>query len=100
MHERHYSPATPLYLLRQGESAPPGNGVWLRLGIEMPDDPRAYAAVLYDTLHRLDARHRDWIAVEGPPDTPEWAGVLDRLRRAATRQHFRDSAEGHNPELR
>ena len=32
----------------------------------------------------LDTEGFDWIAVEPPPDTPEWAGVLDRLRRAAT----------------
>jgi hypothetical protein len=38
---------------------------------------------LYETLHRLDAQHLTGIAVERPPDTPEWAGVLDRLRRAA-----------------
>ena len=49
----------------------------------MPADPREYAAALYETLHRLDERKPDWIAVERPPDTPEWAGVLDRLRRAA-----------------
>jgi L-threonylcarbamoyladenylate synthase len=49
----------------------------------MPADPQAYAAVLYETLHRLDAEGFEWIAVERPPDTPEWAGVLDRLRRAA-----------------
>ena len=49
----------------------------------MPADPREYAAVLYETLHRLDAQRLDWIAVERPPETPEWAGVLDRLRRAA-----------------
>jgi len=49
----------------------------------MPSDPLAYAAALYDTLHRLDQEHLDWIAVEKPPETPEWAGVLDRLRRAA-----------------
>ena len=36
-----------------------------------------------ETLHRLDGEGLDWIAVERPPDTPEWAGVLDRLRRAA-----------------
>jgi L-threonylcarbamoyladenylate synthase len=48
----------------------------------MPSDPLGYAATLYETLHRLDARHLDWIAVEQPPDRPEWAGVLDRLRRA------------------
>jgi L-threonylcarbamoyladenylate synthase len=85
MHARHYSPRTPLYLLRNGERAPEGNGAWLRVGIEMPSDPRVYAAVLYETLHRLDTQHRDWIAVELPPDTPEWAGVRDRLRRAQTR---------------
>ena len=49
----------------------------------MPADPLDYAAVLYETLHRLDAQHLDWIAVERPPETPEWAGVVDRLRRAS-----------------
>ena len=66
------------------ESRPPeGRGAWLRIGREMPADPRAYAAALYETLHRLDGQGLDWIAVERPPDDPEWAGVLDRLRRAA-----------------
>ncbi len=84
MHPRHYCPATPLLLLAPGDPPPAGRGEWLRMGREMPADPRAYAAALYDTLHRLDGRHLDWIAVEAPPDAPEWAGVLDRLRRAAT----------------
>ncbi len=88
MHKRHYQPATPLYL-----GAPPstGRGFWLWLtpgregaGMRMPADPRGYAAVLYATLHSLDRQRFDWIAVEPPPDSPEWAGVLDRLRRAAT----------------
>ena len=88
MHKRHYQPATPLYL-----GAPPvtGRGFWLRLtpggpgaGMRMPADPRGYAALLYATLHSLDRQGFDWIAVEPPPDAPEWAGVLDRLRRAAT----------------
>ncbi len=83
MHPRHYRPSTPLYLLAPGETPPDGRGAWLRIGKEMPADPREYAAVLYDTLHRLDTQHVDWIAVEAPPDTPEWAGVLDRLHRAA-----------------
>jgi L-threonylcarbamoyladenylate synthase len=83
MHPRHYRPATPLYLLGPGEAPPAGKGAWLRIGREMPADPREYAAALYETLHRLDERRPDWIAVERPPDTPEWAGVLDRLRRAA-----------------
>ena len=83
MHARHYRPATPLYLLGPGEEPPVGNGAWLRIGREMPGDPRAYAATLYERLHALDGRGLDWIAVERPPETAEWAGVLDRLRRAA-----------------
>jgi L-threonylcarbamoyladenylate synthase len=83
MHPRHYCPATPLYLIDAGEEPPKGHGVWLRIGQEMPAGAAEYAAVLYGTLHRLDAQRLDWIAVERPPETPEWAGVADRLRRAA-----------------
>jgi L-threonylcarbamoyladenylate synthase len=83
MHRRHYRPATPLYLLAPGEPPPADCGAWLRIGHEMPAGPVEYAAALYDTLHRLDAQNVGGIAVERPPDTPEWAGVLDRLRRAA-----------------
>ena len=74
MHRRHYRPATPLYLLGAGDRPPAGRGAWLRIGHEMPADPREYAAALYETLHRLDAQGLAWIAVERPPDTPEWAG--------------------------
>jgi L-threonylcarbamoyladenylate synthase len=83
MHPRHYRPRTPLVLLAAGDPAPTGRGKWLRLGREMPAEPAAYAATLYAALHRLDAQGLDWIAVERPPDTPEWAGVLDRLTRAS-----------------
>ena len=84
-HPRHYRPATPLLLLPPGQPTPPGRGVRLRIGHEMPADPLAYAAVLYETLHRLDQQNLDWIALEPPPDTPDWAGVLDRLKHAAAR---------------
>ena len=83
MHARHYRPRTPLLLLAADDAPPPGRGAWLRLGREMPADPAAYAAELYAALHRLDEQDLDWIAVERPPDTPEWAGVRDRLTRAA-----------------
>ena len=85
MHPRHYRPRTPLVLLAGGDAPPPGKGGWLRLGREMPAEPAAYAAALYAALHRLDEQGLDWIAVERPPDTPEWAGVMDRLSRAAQR---------------
>jgi L-threonylcarbamoyladenylate synthase len=80
LHVRHYRPATPLYL---DTAVREGKGIILRLGREMPADPQSYAATLYETLHRLDTGSLDWIAIEPPPDTPEWAGILDRLRRAA-----------------
>jgi len=83
MRLRHYRPRTPLLLMAVSDQPPPGRGAWLRMGREMPADPREYASALYAILHRLDAEGWDWIAVERPPDTPEWAGVLDRLRRAA-----------------
>jgi L-threonylcarbamoyladenylate synthase len=56
----------------------------LRPGHELPADPRTYAALLYGMLHQLDGLGLDWMAVEMPPDTPEWAGVRDRLKRAAS----------------
>lgn len=84
MHRRHYRPATPLYLVAPGENPPAQCGAFLRIGHEMPADPAAYAAALYETLHRIDASHLAAIAVELPPATPEWAGVRDRLLRAAT----------------
>jgi L-threonylcarbamoyladenylate synthase len=83
MHPRHYRPATPLYLLGPGEAPPAGSGAWLRIGREMP---RSRANTPRRCMKRCTAWTRwrpDWIAVERPPDTPEWAGVLDRLRRAA-----------------
>ena len=83
MHSRHYRPRTPIYLLQPGAPTPHGRGAWLRIGREMPRDPREYAAALYSALHQLDEQGLNWIAVERPPAAPEWAGVLDRLRRAA-----------------
>ena len=79
MHPRHYSPHTPLYVLEPGAEKPPGRGKV----IEMPADPQAFAARLYSELHLADQQGWDWIAVTKPPDTPEWAGIQDRLQRAS-----------------
>jgi L-threonylcarbamoyladenylate synthase len=35
-------------------------------------------------LRELDGARCDAILIESPPDAPEWAAVLDRLRRAAS----------------
>jgi len=93
MHERHYSPRTPLVLVEGGRLPSSGRGayLWIReqadagCVIHMPADPRAYAAQLYEKLHEADTEGWDWIAVERPPRDPEWAAIDDRLERAAAR---------------
>ena len=52
--------------------------------VEMPADAKGYAARLYSALHELDAAGCEVVWIEQVPDTPEWAGVRDRLKRAAT----------------
>jgi L-threonylcarbamoyladenylate synthase len=79
MHMRHYAPRTPFYVLEPGAAKPMGRG---RM-IQMPSDPNTFAARLYAELHRADQEGWEWIAVVKPPETPEWAGILDRLRRAS-----------------
>ena len=75
-HAKHYSPRTRVVI---GEGPAFGRGV----RVAMPSIPAVAAEVLYRNLHELDEQGYDWIAVELPPDTPEWAGVRDRIIRAA-----------------
>ncbi len=58
----------------------PSAGVWCR---RMPDDAEATAQQLFAVLREFDARGVRLIWIETPPDTPEWAGVRDRLQRAS-----------------
>jgi L-threonylcarbamoyladenylate synthase len=82
MHLRHYSPKTPLHLIEAGQyPSMPGRGICL----QMPANPRDYAAVLYERLHEADAQGWDWIAIEQPPAGDEWSAIRDRLERAASR---------------
>jgi L-threonylcarbamoyladenylate synthase len=78
-HPKHYSPRTRVVI---GESPPEGRGVRLD-SANMPEGTGAYAERLYGMLHELDGQGYDWIAIELPPDRPEWAGVRDRIIRAA-----------------
>jgi len=90
-HKKHYSPRTRVLLVTHGRLPPSGRGAYLWLAhraesaraLRMPDQPQAYAAQLYRRLHDFDREGFDWIAVEFPPDTPEWAAIRDRLTRAA-----------------
>jgi L-threonylcarbamoyladenylate synthase len=81
MHRRHYSPKTPLILVKPGQPSSGGHGVRL----QMPTDPSQYAAVLYERLHEADSENWDWIEIELPPGDPAWAAIRDRLERAAAR---------------
>ena len=103
MLDRHYAPAAEVRLFSsESRDAAFAKAVWAAsddravgviafapvsaTGAEvvvMPDDPREYAARLYAALHALDAAGCEMIWIEDVPGTPEWAGIRDRLRRAA-----------------
>jgi L-threonylcarbamoyladenylate synthase len=95
LHPRHYSPHTRLYLIENGIAPAEGRGAYLQLFhppsasiiqvVSMPTDPAGYANRMYGALHMLDAKGLDWIAVDTPPDLPEWEAILDRLKRAVYR---------------
>jgi L-threonylcarbamoyladenylate synthase len=94
MHPRHYSPRTPLLLVKDGKLPDRGQGIYLQhqhlpsrdsvRTIQMPVAAAYYAAALYEVLHQADAGNYNWIAVDLPPNMPEWEAVHDRLRRAAS----------------
>jgi len=78
-------------LVSRGHLPREGRGAYLWLDYNavaadrqrMPEKPGEYAAELYSALHKFDRQGLDWIAVELPPDVPEWAAIRDRLVRAA-----------------
>lgn len=96
---RHYSPRKPFRVVdpgRLGDAVredpgcglvsarrPPGHtGPWL----EAPRDPAGYARRIYSMLRELDADDAcPAIVAERPPEGAGWAGVNDRLARAAAR---------------
>jgi len=49
----------------------------------MPDDAAATAQQLFAVLRDFDDQGAKLIWIETPPDEPAWAGVRDRLQRAA-----------------
>lgn len=90
MHFRHYSPKTPLRIVRHPKELSDEDGayVWHSLPalakrfVQLPADPEKYAAQLYSTLHTLDAEGWPWIAVEAVPEGEAWSAIRDRLERA------------------
>jgi L-threonylcarbamoyladenylate synthase len=100
MMERHYAPRAPLVTLdfdglseaarRDADAGRRVGVVAIRgdvpgaVSVRLPDDPAEYASRLYSTLHELEDRGVEVIYVEAVPESAAWAGVRDRLRRAAT----------------
>ncbi len=103
MLDRHYSPQAQLRLyppprreeMRRdaAEAAARGRRVGALLlhpldapvepSLRMPADPDGYARRLYAALHELDEAGCELIVADAVPGDPEWAGIRDRLRRAA-----------------
>lgn len=102
MLDRHYAPRAPLECStrsaeRFAQLRAEGRRVgWLVLPtddvegsaddaiiVSMPGDPSEYGRRLYSELHWLDGQGVERILVSLPPDSPEWAAIRDRLRRAS-----------------
>ncbi len=49
----------------------------------MPHDAGAFARALYAEWHRCDEAGARVIVMETPPDSAEWGGIADRLKRAS-----------------
>jgi L-threonylcarbamoyladenylate synthase len=96
----HYAPQAPLVIVPASElhaevAARRAEG--LRVGVvdrapgvgsappseTLAADPVGYAAELYAAMHRLDDAGCDVIVAADVPDEAAWAGVRDRLERAA-----------------
>ena len=91
-HKKHYSPKTRVLLVTPGKLPAEGRGAYLNFGSQtsknaitqsMPNNAEDYAKCLYKVLHEFDSQGLDWIAIEMPPNAPEWAAIRDRLTRAA-----------------
>jgi L-threonylcarbamoyladenylate synthase len=98
----HYAPITPMRIVSGerlldfinaqrhkgdrcgviGHSQPPQAGM-PHLWRMLPAEPVGYAHELYAALREMDHAGVALIAVEALPETPLWAAVGDRLRRAA-----------------
>ncbi|MBI2408811.1 MAG: threonylcarbamoyl-AMP synthase [Gemmatimonadetes bacterium] len=100
MIERHYAPHARVVLVEPG-SVPAAvakeSAAGHRVGAivivasapgavavhRLPADALGYARRLYAALHAVDDAACDVVCIERPPDSLEWVGVNDRVRRAA-----------------
>jgi L-threonylcarbamoyladenylate synthase len=99
MMDRHYAPRAALRVMAPEERGAllaragrrrtgalllaPAPGAPLAHAVAMPADPAGYAARLYAALHEVDSAGCEAVLVDAVPEEEAWAGVRDRLRRAA-----------------
>ena len=76
---RHFSPATCFVI---AHTRIPSGDKYGGVSI-IPHDAEAFARAIYGELHRCDEAGANAIIVEAPPDSAQWAGIADRLRRAS-----------------
>lgn len=55
--------------------------------LRMPSLPKEYAKSLYHALRQADDSNKDMIAIELPPESGEWVGILDRLQKSSYTTH-------------
>lgn len=101
--ESHYAPHTPVAMQDHAaltvtltQLAQAGHKVALihladfpavHASLRLPAEPDGFAYALYAALREMDGRGADVILVEAPPQSAQWLGVNDRLRRAAHGSH-------------
>jgi len=70
----------PIALLSFASASTAGHCTWF----EMPADPQAYSAILYDRLRDIENADYQQILVERVPPEPAWRAIHIRLIRAAS----------------
>ncbi|ADG13422.1 Sua5/YciO/YrdC/YwlC family protein [Methanocaldococcus infernus ME] len=93
MLKKHYSPTTPLKIMKEPKPIPnlrcgllafkePREGFEVVEILSRKGDLREAAANLYDSLHRLDKQNLDIIIAEAVPEVGLGRAIMDRLRKA------------------
>jgi L-threonylcarbamoyladenylate synthase len=85
MYKRHYAPKSRAILIAAKLESRPGITFSVPKNlhqIQLESDPKEYAKELYAALYKLDQFNLGEFFIESPPDSVEWFGVWDRLRKA------------------
>lgn len=95
--DKHYAPLIPeikLVDLSEIKSAPSDTALLTYSSLNkdpsmlevLSPDPIKYAQELFAALYRLEALKPKRLWIQTPPNIPAWQSILDRLKRAETRE--------------